>query len=139
MNDRIFLDTKILIYAYAVDNPSKSAEARRVANAQGATISTQVVQEFANVLSKEFGISWPEISNAIKELEANFIVYPNQLSTSHLACEIARQYDFPYFDALIVAAALESDCSRLYIENLFNGKVMDGSLTIVDPFRPAFK
>ena len=136
MNDRIFLDTKILVYAYAVDNPIKTAEARRVASHSKATISTQVLQEFANIMDKEFGISWPQIRVALQELESNFYVHTNQISTVHLACEISRQYDFKYYDSLIVAAAIESNCSRLYIEDLFAGKVMDGSLLVVNPFMP---
>ncbi len=135
MNDRIFLDTKILIYAYAVDNPHKTAEARRVADSPKATISTQVLQEFANIMDKDFGVSWPQILITLQELESNFYIHTNQISTVHLACDIARQYEFKYYDSLIVAAAIESNCSRLYIENLFEGKVMDGSLLIVNPFK----
>ena len=134
MNDRIFLDTKILVYAYAVDNPIKTAEARRVASSAKATISTQVLQEFANIMDKQFGISWPQIRGTLQELEGNFYVHTNQLSTVHLACEISRRHEFKYYDSLVVAAAIESNCSRLYIEDLFEGKVMDGSLLVVNPF-----
>lgn len=37
-------------------------------------------------------------------------------------------------DALIVAAALASDCDVLLSEDMQHGMMVDGRLTIVDPF-----
>jgi predicted nucleic acid-binding protein len=38
------------------------------------------------------------------------------------------------WDSLIVASALESQCSILYTEDLQHGQVIDQVLTIVNPF-----
>lgn len=44
--------------------------------------------------------------------------------------------NFSFWDSLIIAAALESHCTMLYTEDLQYGQVIDGRLTIVNPFLP---
>jgi predicted nucleic acid-binding protein len=41
---------------------------------------------------------------------------------------------FHIYDALIVASALEAECTTLYSEDLQDGQVIDGPLTIRNPF-----
>ena len=48
--------------------------------------------------------------------------------------ELQSLYGFSFYDALIVAAALESGCTRLYTEDLQHGQQVDG-LLIENPFR----
>ncbi len=50
------------------------------------------------------------------------------------ALRMAGQHGFHIYDALIVAAALEADCAMLYTEDLQSGQVIDGRLTIHNPF-----
>lgn len=47
--------------------------------------------------------------------------------------ELQLRYGFSFYDALIVAAALESGCTRLYTEDLQHGQEIDG-LVIENPF-----
>jgi predicted nucleic acid-binding protein len=42
---------------------------------------------------------------------------------------------FSHYDSLIVATALSINCSVLYSEDLQHGQVVDGRLTIVNPFK----
>ncbi|MBX2966861.1 MAG: hypothetical protein KF845_11995 [Cyclobacteriaceae bacterium] len=44
------------------------------------------------------------------------------------------QYDFQYFDSVIVASVLEAGCDTLYSENMQHGLVVDNSLRIINPF-----
>lgn len=48
--------------------------------------------------------------------------------------DIQSRYRFAYYDALVVAAALDAGCATLYSEDLQDGQRIDG-LTVVDPFR----
>jgi predicted nucleic acid-binding protein len=57
------------------------------------------------------------------------------LNTHEAALKIAQQYGFGIYDAMIAAAALEAKCSTLYSEDLQDGQVVDGELTIRNPFR----
>jgi predicted nucleic acid-binding protein len=46
----------------------------------------------------------------------------------------SSQHRFQFYDALIVDAALEADCTTLYTDHLQSGRVIDGRLTINNPF-----
>ncbi len=46
------------------------------------------------------------------------------------------RYRFSYFDSLILASALTANCQILYSEDLQHGQVIDGRLTIINPFLP---
>ena len=41
---------------------------------------------------------------------------------------------FSYWDSLIIAAALEAGCTTLYSEDLQHKQVIEGVLTILNPF-----
>jgi predicted nucleic acid-binding protein len=49
------------------------------------------------------------------------------------ALDIQTRYQFSFFDALIVAAALVGGCTRLLSEDLQHAQRIEG-LTIVNPF-----
>jgi len=46
---------------------------------------------------------------------------------------LARDHAFAFYDALVVAAALEAGCDTLYSEDMQHGRGLAG-LTIVNPF-----
>ena len=50
------------------------------------------------------------------------------------AMTIGLRYDLSHWDALIVAAALATDCDTLYSEDMQDGQVFDGRLTVKNPF-----
>ena len=51
------------------------------------------------------------------------------------ARQIAAAYGYGLYDALIAAAALEADCDTLYSEDMQDGQVIEGRVTIRSPFR----
>lgn len=134
MSAKMFIDTNVLIYAYFYDTPEKTALANRVIQGTQVYLSTQVLLEFSNITRKKYGRSWQEISKAIEELTANFNIYVNTQNTILLATQIAERYGFSIFDSLIVAAALESDCTILYSEDLQHQQMIEGKLQVVNPF-----
>ena len=135
MKDRFFLDSNILIYCYTSTEPDKQTKAKAVANLPKVLISTQVLKEFVNTLSKKFKLDWSIIQLTIDELEGNFAVHINTASTIKKACLIAERYRFSFYDSLIIAAALESDCAILYSEDMQHEQIIDDTLTIINPFR----
>ena len=58
MNDKVFLDTNILVYAYSNTEPDKQAIARNIIAENESYISTQVLQELTNTLTRKFHNSW---------------------------------------------------------------------------------
>jgi predicted nucleic acid-binding protein len=53
------------------------------------------------------------------------------------ALGIAARTGYQFYDALIIAAALEAGCTTLFSEDLQDGQVINGGLTIRNPFEPA--
>ncbi|WP_158282783.1 hypothetical protein [Aminobacter sp. AP02] len=40
----------------------------------------------------------------------------------------------PFYDALVVAAALRANCAVLWLEDMQHGRTIEGRLRIVNPF-----
>lgn len=133
MNDRVFLDTNVLIYCYTATEPEKQSKATAVANLPSVVISTQVLKELINILRKKFDLDWSNIRSVLDEVERNFEVHTNTTSSVKEACLIAERYGFSFYDSLIIVAALESDCTVLYSEDLQNGQVIEKKLTVINP------
>ncbi|MCF8367247.1 MAG: PIN domain-containing protein [Bacteroidales bacterium] len=134
MKDKSFIDTNILVYCYSSTEPAKKEIAIKVSNPNNVYLSTQVLKEFVNVLSKKFKFSWKSISKAIDEVESNFLIFINHPNTIKNACDIADKYQYSYYDSLIIASALEAGCTTLYTEDLQHKQLIEGKLRIVNPF-----
>ncbi|WP_375417369.1 PIN domain-containing protein [uncultured Hymenobacter sp.] len=135
MNDKIFLDTNVLIYAYAVTDPTKKAQALEVSNSGERWISTQVLIEFVNVSNRKLKTDWPEIQTALIELLDTHLVLPTSQITITQATRLADRYGFSWFDSLIISAALECGCETLYSEDLQHGQLVESTLRVINPFR----
>ena len=133
MRGEAFLDTNILVYAVALDDP-RTARAEGLL-ASGATISVQILNEFVSVARRKLSMPWPEVKEALDAFRA---LCPSPLPVTielhDAALKIAEQYGFAIYDALVVAAALEAGCAILYSEDFQDGQTIEGKLTIRNPF-----
>ena len=128
-----FLDTNILVYSTLQDD-ARHVEAQRLLNA-GGSISVQVLNEFANVAHRKLKKSWPEIELALQLLKLAFPApAPLTAATNELAVALADQHQFAFYDALIVASALEAKCAKLYSEDMHHGMTIRRTLQIINPF-----
>lgn len=130
---KAFFDTNVLLYLLSADE-AKANRAEDVV-AEGGTISAQVLNEFAAVAGRKLGMSVAEIRDALGPIRALCPVVPLTADTHDQALRLRERYGYAFYDALIVSAALEAGCDTLYSEDLQDGQVVDGVLTIVDPFR----
>jgi len=135
MNDRVFLDTNILVYSYSATEPVKQNIARKLVAESLSYISTQVLQELANTLTKKFDNTWKDTQKAVVESCKNNLLHVNNQDTIANACDIADKYQYSFYDSLIVSAALSCNCTTLYSEDMQNGQVIENCLTIVNPFK----
>ena len=135
MSGRIFIDTNVLVYAYSNDDLSKKASAADALQTPDAWLSTQVLTEFANVYHRKLKIGWPQVERVVEQLSVEFSIQTNTAATITHATRLAQRYGFSWFDALIVAAALECGCQTLYSEDLQDGQLVEGSLRVLNPFR----
>ncbi|HVO80017.1 MAG TPA: PIN domain-containing protein [Terriglobales bacterium] len=131
---RDFLDTNVLIYAVAKNDP-RAAKAEALLTS-GGMVSVQSLNELASVARRKLGMAWKEI----RELVDLICVLcpeplPISLGTHQAALAIAEKYGYNIYDALIASAALEAGCRTLYSEDLQDGQVINRQLTIRNPFR----
>jgi len=97
-------------------------------------ISTQVLGEVFNVLIKKGLKEKVQAKDIILNLSEHFEVVGVLVKTVMKAIDISIRYRFSYWDSLIVASALESDCSILFTEDMQHGQVIENTLTIKNPF-----
>ena len=135
MNGKPFFDTNILVYTVG-EHDERTAVAESLL-AGGGVVSVQVLNELAAVMQRKLRMPWDEIIEALTAVRV-FCPSPTSLTpeTHDTALALARRHRWHIYDALIVAAALEAGCSTLYTEDLQDGRVIDGRLTIVNPFLP---
>lgn len=128
-----FLDSNILVYAFAEDPRTNAAEALLQ---REPTICVQNLSEFANVTRRKMGFSWTEVRDALDQIR---LLCPKILTvgmeTHYNALRLAERHNFAIFDSLIVASALEAECDVLWSEDMQHGMVIDGRLRIANPFR----
>jgi len=130
----VFLDSNILIYVLAEGDPRQAVAAKQLA--QGFVASVQVLNEFANVARRKLGLPWPDVTAALSALRV-FCPAPVPLTvaTHEAALLLAARLGFSFYDSLIVASALEAGCTTLLSEDMQDSRVVDGRLTIRNPFR----
>jgi predicted nucleic acid-binding protein len=128
-----FFDTNILIYA-TIQADHRQAIARRLMSG-GGSISVQVLNEFANAAHRKLRKSWDEIHAALQALRSAFAApLPISARTHELALALAEQHKFSFYDALIIASALEANCTTLYTEDMHHGMTIRRNLQIINPF-----
>ncbi|WP_089727967.1 PIN domain-containing protein [Candidatus Thiosymbion oneisti] len=139
MKDKYFLDTNIFVYSFEPSEPTKNAIARDlIQNAlkeQIGCISSQVIQEFLNVSTKKFN---PPLAPQDSLKYLNTVLAPLcEISTSvelyRKTIETSERWKYSFYDSLILAAAIQTNCSILYSEDLQHGQNIQ-SLTILNPF-----
>lgn len=132
MKGERFLDTNVLIYAFAADDP-RNARAEALLS-EGGVIGVQVLNEFANVAHRKLGWGWPAVESALGAItELADSVRPLTLDIHSRALKFARAGALSFYDALIVAAAAEAGCRLLLTEALQHGRKFD-SVTVRNPF-----
>jgi predicted nucleic acid-binding protein len=134
-NDKVFIDSNVLIYSYSDLFPDKQAKARDLINSyDDVFISTQVMNEFVSAFVKKLKAAWTDIIKSLDEITENYIVYTNSPITVKEACKIAQKYQFSFYDSLIISAAIECSCNILYSEDMQHGQLIEGKIKIVNPF-----
>jgi len=140
MSDKYFVDTNVLVYAFDSSEPTKQHIAQQLLETWGSagnlTLSTQVLQEFFVTITRKLK---PPLSPELAyELVENFAYYPLvQIDTKTILAAIQRHQsdNVSFWDALIIEAALLSDCSILLSEDMQAGLMIDDQLKIQNPFK----
>lgn len=130
---RSFFDTSIAIYA-ASDEDAKGKIARELLSAGGCVLSAQVLNEFVSVGRRKLKWEWVKIRQALGDIRSLCIpVLPLTAETHDMAMRLSERYQYNIYDSIILASALEANCTLLYSEDMHHGQKLEG-LTIQNPF-----
>ena len=138
MNDRVFLDSNILVYAYDRHEPEKQVVAqdllRKAVTEESAILSAQVLGEFFVVVTRRIKEPLP-INDAenILDILAVLRVAEIDLPLVKQAISTQKHYGISYWDSLIVATAEREGCKKILSEDLNDGQKYNG-VVIENPF-----
>jgi predicted nucleic acid-binding protein len=132
----VFVDTNVIVYAHDRMDPAKRERARslleNLALDGSLTVSTQVLQETYNVLTRRMLVEPSQALFAVEKLAASRVVGSNA-DFVLAALRLSQRFQLSVWDALIVQAALAAGCTTLFTEDMQAGQRF-GELEVVNPF-----
>ena len=132
-NNRIALDTNILVYCHSNAEPEKQKIATNFFEYYP-VISTQVLSEYINVVKRKLKLPKDEIMDVCMQNIEMCVLQPVSFTTLKYARNLLDRYDFQLFDSIVVASALEADCHILYSEDFHQGLLVENRMKIINPF-----
>ena len=135
MPDKVFVDTNVLVYFISAEEGKKIKAKEVIFSSQEVYISSQVISEFISVCFSKELLGLEEIITLVNGLIEALRFSSVEESTIKKALQIKKDSKYSYWDSLIIASALENNRSILYTEDMQDGQVVDGNLSIINPFK----
>ncbi len=129
---KIFFDTNTLLYLLSSDNKKADWVSKNLQ--QHNVISVQVLNEFTSASLRKIKISNTELDEFLDLFTSTFQVRSLDIDTFETGLMVSRRYGYQHYDSMIIAAALQAGCERLYSEDMQHRQVIDKRLQIVNPF-----
>src|SRR3990172_8494089 len=129
--DKIFLDTNIIVYGYDISAGEKHSVAKAILmdlwNSGSGVLSSQVLQEFFVSVTRK--IPKPLGVKEARRIVADFlkweIVFLNGEKILE-AIDLHAKHRFSFWDSMILSPAVSGDARILYSEDLVDGFKLDG-------------
>lgn len=143
MTVRFFVDTNVVVYAHDRSEPEKQARAidvlDRLARSQAAAISTQVLSEFANAVTRRIAAPLT-MAEALAQAERLSRVLPVLPVTAFVVLEALRgvvAHQMSLWDAQIWATARMNQIPMVLSEDFAVGSSVEG-VRFLNPFDARF-
>lgn len=134
-----FVDTNVLVYAEDRDAKAKHEIARDLVvhlwEVRDGVLSVQVLQEFYVCVTRK--LRKPVTSAKALEIVGEYLTWTVIENTGRLLTEaiaLQQRAKLSFWDALVVQAAIEAGCDRLYSEDLNHGQKF-GRVAVMNPFQ----
>lgn len=134
-----FIDSNVFVYLFDETDERKRCRAEQIVasvlQTNSAVISFQVVQETLNVVTRKLAtpMTVEDAKRFMENVLAPLFRVPASIPLYNRALDVQARYRYGFYDSLIVAAALDAGCDRLYSEDLQSGQRIEG-LEIKNPF-----
>ncbi|WP_409021346.1 PIN domain-containing protein [Dyadobacter sp. CY261] len=132
MND-ISLDTNVLVYLYDASQHEKR-HLSEIILSSNPVISTQVVSEFINVTKRNLKLPKKDLLHKCNQVFSRCEIVSVDQKMLDNALYLVKKYDFQIFDSIIISSTLAAGCRTLYSEDFQHNQVIEGKLTIINPF-----
>ena len=138
MTGSVFVDTNVLVYerdAYAADKQARAhLWLAHLWETRSGRISFQVLNEFYWTVTQKL-VPGMDRESARRDVRALMAWQPVPIGSPMLerSWVIQERHQLAFWDALIVAAALEAECRYLLTEDLQHGQQL-GDLRVMSPF-----
>ena len=86
------------------------------------------------MLKRRFKLDKQAVVIAIEDIMTFCQCVPATEDTLRTGFALIERYDFQFFDAIIVAGALQSNCTILYSEDMHHDLLVEKQLRILNPF-----
>lgn len=126
-----FFDSNVILYLLD-DSPKRDIATDLLA--KGGLISVQVLNEVLVNCRRKAGMSWDEAGVFLDEVREICPVVSLTTDMHDIGRALGARYQLQVHDAMIAAAALASGCTELVSEDMQHGLVIEGDLTIRNPF-----
>lgn len=139
MTARSFIDTNVVVYASDEGPDSRAKHDAAVelltSNPENLVLSTQVLQEFYHVVTRELAqpLDVQRAGAAVRAL-AKMDVVGSDKELVLAAVDTSRSAQISIWDALIIEAARRAECKRVFSEDMADGRVISG-VRVENPFR----
>ena len=136
---QIFVDTSILVYAHDIDAGEKYEIAKKQLGGLWEipitpAVSVQVLREFyVNLLKKEVALE--EAKQAVVDY-MRWTVVENSVALLLKGIEVQEKWQLSFWDALILAAAIQAKAKVLWSEDFAHRRLYD-QVRVINPLVPA--
>lgn len=135
MQDNIFIDTNIWIYAFAEGNDQKSKISKSLIKKNNIYINTQILNEICFNLIKNENYTDDEILQLVKNIYKRYDVVKIDEKIILSASLLRQKYNIKnYWDSIIISSAVNSECSILY-SDIIKLEVNIKEIKIINPFK----
>jgi predicted nucleic acid-binding protein len=130
------LDTNVWFYAFTDSQElSKHERAKQLIALGDIGISLQTIGEVCNALLRKAKFDESQIQNIVRSFYKHYKpIVPTERDYLK-ASELRTRYHFSHWDSVMIAVALQSGVTEFYSEDMQDGLIVDGTLTIQNPFR----
>jgi predicted nucleic acid-binding protein len=130
--NKIFFDTNTLLYLLSTDNNKANWVSKNLQ--QSNVISIQVLNEFTSASLRKIKLTSTELDEFLDLFISTFNVRSLDMGTFETGLTVSRRYSYQHYDAMIIAAALQAGCERLYSEDMQHQQIINKRLEIINPF-----
>lgn len=134
MPDKVFVDTNVLVYFISAEEDKKVKAGEVIFSGQEVHVSSQVMSEFITVCFSKSLLALEDLTVLVDNFFESLRFSCVEESTIKKSLRLKKEFNYSYWDSLIIASALENNCSMLYTEDMQDGQIIDDKLTIVNPF-----